>query len=446
MSGPDKQSIPRRDLLRGALGLGAATMTLSACGSPLATGLYGASPAGDTLTYWNLFTGGDGERMIALEQAYRDAHPEVRLDAVTLTWGNPYYTKLSLAVRGGVPPDVAVSHATRMTPLAEAGLLDPLDPAELSKLGLTADRFTPAAWQRCHVGETLYAVPLDTHPYVLYYHTEVCRKAGLLAADGTLKTIAGADDLLNALRAIKKVTGKYGVVTAIISDPAMCWRLFSTLYWQLGGAVLADRGTSVVLDDDKALTVLNYIKTMVDEGLMAPHVDDTGVPVLFSQGQAGFLFDGEWDCTVYLTNKTPFGMTGFPHVFGDRYVCQGDSHTFVLPHDAARTPAKTARSLEFVRTLLDHSDIWAAGGHIPAWDPVRDGAAYKAMSPQSSYAYVADSVQYDDPAWYSGSGSNFEIFMGQAISGVQQGGMTPRAALAEMRRNLDLYAKIPSPA
>lgn len=437
--------IRRRDLLRGTLGLGAATLAVSGCGSPLATGLYGANPPGDALTYWNLFTGGDGERMIALQKIYQDTHPEVRLDAVTLTWGNPYYTKLSLAVRGGVPPDIAVSHATRMTTLAQAGLLDPIDPAALAELGLTADKFSEAAWQRCHVGGALYAVPLDTHPYVLYYHTEVCRKAGLLAADGTLKPIAGADDLLRAMRAIKRATGKYAVVTATISDPAMCWRLFSTLYWQLGGTVLADNGTSVVLDDDKALTALNFIHTMVDEGLMAPHVDDTGVPVLFSAGEAGFLFDGEWDCTVYLTNKTPFGMTGFPQVFGDRYTCQGDSHTFVLPHDPARTPARTARSLEFVRTLLAHSDIWAAGGHIPAWDPIRDSAAYRAMKPQSSYAYVADSVHYDEPAWYSGSGSSFEIFMGQAISEVQQGGMTPRAALAEMRRNLDTFAKTPSP-
>ncbi|WP_216902512.1 extracellular solute-binding protein [Nocardia alni] len=442
----EHSGLGRRDLLRATLGLGATAMALSACGSPLTTGLYGAAPPSSTLTYWNLFTGGDGERMTALQKTYQLAHPETHLDAVTLAWGNPYYTKLSLAARGGMPPDVAISHATRMTPLAQAGLLDPIAPADLARFGLTPDKFTSAAWQRCHVGDTLYAVPLDTHPYVLYYHTEVCKKAGLLEPDGTLKTIAGADDLLSALRAAKKVTGKYGVVTADISDPAMCWRLFSTLYWQLGGTVLTDNGSRVVLDDDKALTALNFIKTMVDEGLMASEVDDTGVPVLFSNGAAGFMFDGEWDVTVYLTNKTPFGMTGFPHVFGDKYACQADSHTFVLPHDAGRTPAKTTRSLEFIRTMLEHSQIWAAGGHIPAFTPVRDSAAYRSMVPQSSYAYVADSVHYDEPAWYSGSGSDLEIFMGQAVSALQQGGLAPRAALADMRRNLEQYAKIPSPA
>jgi multiple sugar transport system substrate-binding protein len=447
--GAQRAGVTRRQLLRGvgALTLGGmAASGLSACGTPLSTGLLGTGEAATSLTFWNLFSGGDGTRMVEMEQSYQRAHRDVSLSPVTLAWGNPYYTKLSLATRGGRPPDVAVSHLTRMKTLARGGLLAPFDMADLNRHGMTPDKFNPKAWDASHVDGKLYAVPLDSHPYVLYYNTAVCKKAGLLDADGTLKPMTGVDEFVSALRAIKKVTGKYGLVTATINDTSSCWRLFATLYWQQGGDVLDKDGAAVDLDDHKALTALSLIKRLaVDEQLMPTTVDDNGTVVAFSGGQAGFLFDGEWDNTIYTTNKTPYNMTRFPQVFGTKYTCQADSHTFVLPHDAGRDQARLDRCLTFIRSMLDQSYTWAEGGHIPAWLPTRESRQYKALKPQSNYADVADFIHYDDPAWYSGSGSDFEIFMGSAVSAVVTGHLSPQAALRQVRGNLSRYAHTPSP-
>ena len=159
------------------LGLGG---LVSGCGSAFATGIAGIGPPKNTLSYWNLLGGGDGVRMVAMENAYQKAHPNVALSAVVLAWGNPYYTKLSLATLGNRPPDVAISHLTRATILARAGLLEPLNETELAPYGLTGGNFTPAAWNMAHTDGTLYAIPLDTHPFVMYYNTDICKKAGLL--------------------------------------------------------------------------------------------------------------------------------------------------------------------------------------------------------------------------------------------------------------------------
>src|SRR6185312_5489059 len=98
----------RRTLLRGALA-GAATLGgLSACSTPVGAGLANTELAPGTVEFWNLFGGGDG---------VRKANPGTTLQAVTFTWGNPYYTKLSLATVGDKPPNVAVSHLTRMKTL-----------------------------------------------------------------------------------------------------------------------------------------------------------------------------------------------------------------------------------------------------------------------------------------------------------------------------------------
>ena len=52
---------------------------------------------------------------------------------------------------------------------------------------------------------------------------------------------------------------------------------------------------------------------------------------------------------------------------------------------------------------------------------------------------------YDPPAWYSGSGSNFEIVTGSAIATVRAGQAGPQEALKGMIANLQTYAKTPSP-
>lgn len=436
----------RRSLLRTAGLLGVSGMALSACESPLATGIFGVGPGAHELAYWNLLGGGDGDRMVSMENVYAKAHPDISLKSVTLAWGNPYYTKVALATLGNQPPDVAIAHLTRATILAEAGLLEPLDKAELARFGLTEQNFTKTAWQKAHTNGKLYAIPLDTHPFVMYYNTDICRKAGLLDASGKLRSMDGPAALIEAMRAVQKVTGGYGGVIAVNGDTSTAWRVFSSLYWQLGGGVLADQGRRIVLDEAKAERVLTYLAELTHKSkLMPDNIDYGAATTLFASGKAGFYFQGDWEISTFLTAKTPFSMTSFPNVFGGTYACQADSHSFVLPRSASRDPEKRAVIFAFIRSMLDQSATWAGGGHIPAWVPFQKSETYAKMSPQSDYAQVANSAQYDDDAWYSGSGSDFEYIIGSAISAVMAGQLQPAAAVPQVVTKLTKYANTPSP-
>src|SRR4051794_35003853 len=101
MQMPDvpRAGLSRRGLLRGlaiAAGVGA-TGLVSGCSGEVLSGLTASREAAGSLDYWNLFGGGDGVRMQQMLQTYQSANPQVDLSAVTLAWGNPYYTKVSLA-------------------------------------------------------------------------------------------------------------------------------------------------------------------------------------------------------------------------------------------------------------------------------------------------------------------------------------------------------------
>ncbi len=442
--------VSRRSLLRGALGAAAGLSLaggISGCCSPLAAGLVGSELSPGTLTYWNLFGGGDGVRMQTMESTYAEQQggPD-SLQAATFTWGNPYYTKVTLATIGDAPPDVAVSHLTRAKNLARAGLLTEITEDMLGLVGLSASDFNATAWKNQQVDGAFFAIPLDTHPFVLYYNTAVCDKAGLLNSDGSLKEIKGTQGWEDALKAAKAVTGAYGASVATVGDTSTSWRWFQTLYSQRDGNTpwLADGGQQLTYNEDLTLDTLHWIQKLTADGLMPTTTDYAGSQTMMFTGQSGFYLQGEWEITTAESIEgLEFGMVPIPTIY-DTQAEQADSHTFVLPA-MQRSEDQTLRAMTFVKSMLEQSLTWAEGGHIPSYLPTFDSAEYKALEPQSNYAAAADTAVYDAEAWYSGSGSTFEVVVGAQIGLVQQGLATPEEALAKMRAQLTTYADTPSP-
>lgn len=391
--------------------------TFLLAGAALATAAC-SGPSG--LGYWNLFSGGDGSRMMDMVGAI-----DTRLDAVTLAWGTPYYTKLAMAAAGGRAPDLAILHLSRLPGFAPLGLLDPFDNDLLAAHGLTPDRFPPAVWNRArHDGRT-YAVPLDTHPLVLFYNTELCARAGLLE-NGRLKPIRGPEQLLAAF-------DKAGLALAAARD-VNPWRLFWTLYRQQNGQGL--------LDDAKALTALRLLAKI---GATTRFTDNNAAVALFGSGQAGFFWNGEWELPTFQTQHTPFGVAPFPQVY-DRPAVHADSHSFVLPHQRSRDRQRTAETVAAVAELIGQSLTWARGGHIPAYQPVATSQEYLKLAPQADYRSAAAEVELDPPEWFAGAASDLQSAAGATIGAVLGGTTSPDGALDELKATLVRLQNTPRPA
>ena len=188
--------LTRREAFTGAGALDvAAALGVATAGSP-----FGG--VRQTVTFWHLFGGGDGARLAAILDEI-DAEHAGSVRELILPWSNPYHTKLALAAVGGSPPDVAEMHATRSPAFAPAGLLEELAPELLGEHGLEGERFLEEPWKSGQSGGRQYAIPLDTHPFVLYYNTELTEKAGLLDGEA-LKPLDGPDALVDAFTAVKE--------------------------------------------------------------------------------------------------------------------------------------------------------------------------------------------------------------------------------------------------
>lgn len=433
-------------------GLGAAALPLLAgcssnLGVTLASGLAGTRLPTQTLVYWNLFGGGDGTRMQAMEAGYRTQYGADSLQATTFAWGNPYYTKVTLATVGNKPPDVAISHLTRAKPLWSGDLLEPITDADLASVGLKPADFSARPWDAQRTDGNTIAIPLDTHPIVMFFNQDVCAKAGLLDADKKIKALDSMDAFESALAAISKVTGGVAMTIAnVAGETATPWRVFWTFYNQHSGATpfLSDNGSKLTVNDDVFIDVNQRLQSWVKKGWVNSGLDYATAESYMFTGKSGLYLEGEWELTTAQSVKgLKFGMAPIPTLY-DKPATQADSHTFVLPRKD-RTPDQRKQAMLFIKSMLDQSMTWAKGGHIPAYLPVADSAAYKALEPQADYAGVAEHAVYDDAAWYSGSGSTFEGIVGAQLGLVQQLTVSPQQALQAIKDQLAVYLNTPSP-
>ena len=424
-------TLSRRQVLIGGAVAGAAALGITTSGSPFAGG-------SQTVSFWHLFGGGDGERLTGILGNIASEHPDSDVRELILPWGNPYYTKLALAAVGGSPPDVAVVHATRLPSFAPAGLLEELTPELLARHGLEGKRFLEEPWKSGQSGGRQYAIPLDTHPFVLYYNTELAEKAGLLEG-GRLPALDGPDGLLDACKAVKEETGKTGLVFE--TRGVTPWRIFLTLYEQLGGPpIIEDGGRRIGMDDATAIRALQWMTEPHKRGVGGPDVDYQGSVAFFGNGTAAFALNGEWEVTTFQAMKMKFGMRTVPTIF-DRPANQADAHTFVIPRNPGRSPERLDAALAFISRLVRKGLDWAKGGHVPAYREVFESAEYRKLSPQSDYAEAAERVVFDPLAWYSGSGSNLETNAGSAFKPVITGAQKPEQGLATFRDYLGRVSK-----
>jgi len=420
---------------------------LSACGSPVATSLTGGQPATADVIFWHLFGGGDGENMKKMVTSYQKSSRR-SVESTLLSWGNPYYTKLALSASSGRPPDVAVAHLSRLPLLAQANLLERVDSEQFTGVGIIEDKFTPAAWEKATVDGAVYAVPYDTHPFVLFYNEDLAKKAGLLNDAGDdLEPMKGRDDFVNAIKAMKQAGGDFGAVASITADPSTCWRFFSMLYSAQAGPMVEDQGTKVSIDRDAMEETFAFMQSLTgSSGLMPGNATSTTTSTLFSSGKSGFLFDGEWQIPTYrgvdLPNGKPlnFNVVPFPAILGDKAVAYADSHALIVPKSTARSAERSADAIGFIKFLLEDSAVWAAGGHIPAWLPVQKSKEFLKQKPQSNYIEAAFSAVYDPVAWYTGAGSDFQTAMGSVISSVLGGTTSPKEGVRDMTASLKTFS------
>ena len=411
----------------------------------VATGGFwaGSAHSEETIVWWDFLSGGDGVRMKQLISDFNEAHAgKIKIDATTLDWGTPFYAKVQTTAAVGEAPDLMTYHASRIPLALTQGVLDEITPDDWSKMGLSQGDFAAATWDAVTSDGKQYAVPLDTHPIVLYYNRDLLKKAGVLGDDGRPKGMESKEAFTATLQALKDAGVQFplGSVTA---DGNFMFRTFYSLMCQQGGELMT--GEEFLAGDNagKLQNALAVLSDWTKAGLQSTYTDYPATVALFTSGEAAMMINGVWEVPT-MTDLAKqgklfdWGAVELPVIF-DKPCTYADSHTFAIPKNKGKemSPEKRAAVLETISWIIKNSLFWATAGHIPAYKPVTESAEYKAMEPNATYSSLTANMIFDPKTPLAGiAGPIFDVMSNYFVPTLN-GEMEPAEAVQSIQEELN---------
>jgi multiple sugar transport system substrate-binding protein len=412
--------------------------------------------AATELTYWDFLGGGDGVRMKQIVEEYNKSQSDIHVTESTLTWGEPFYTKVHTAVVSGQTPDIMTYHLSHFAAGIVAKDLRPITDEELAQAGLKRSDFQDSIVQRsAELSKTygqsdqLFGVPLDIHTLVLYYNKTALKKAGRLGSDGKPTGTDSIDAFTKMLGEVKDKTHLLPIaVSTNTEEPATCWRIWYTFLKQQNGDFIKDG--KLTLDDveKQGAKSLQIMTDWMKQGYMPKNTTYPSHVALFTAGRAAFMINGNWEVPTLVDlekNKKltfEYGVQAFPKLF-DKIDTWADSHQLAIPNNQKNPPSpeKVAAALKFAAYVVKQV-TWAGGGHIPTYLPVQQSEEYKQMSPNNEYsAQAAKQVSLEPPLPIFGVGGPTFAPISSFLIPAWNGGIPADQAIKQFDGELQKYVK-----
>jgi multiple sugar transport system substrate-binding protein len=411
--------------------------------SALVTVAVGGALAKDTVVWWDFLGGGDGVRMKKLIEDFNAEHKDtIEIQATTLDWGTPFYSKVQTSTAVGEGPDIMTYHASRIPLGVSQNVLSEITADDMKAMGLSQDSFAAATWDAVHVDGKQYAVPFDQHPIVLYYNKDKLAAAGLIGADGLPTGLNGLDNFDAALKKLKDGGSKWGIST-VTADGSFAFRTIYSLLCQQNGEIGGDGNWFPGDSKEKLAKAVQVIADWVKDGLNPSNTDYPSTVALFTSGDAPLMINGVWEVPTMVDLEKQgklfnWGAIELPVLF-DHACTYADSHTLAIPNNAGKTvdPAKHADVLEIIKWMEGHALFWATAGHIPANKAVTESAEYKAMQPQATYAPVTANLVFDPKSKFAGVASPLFDAAGNSFTPAINGEISAEDAANEVTETLN---------
>ena len=285
--------------LRAATGCATVVLAAAACAP-------GESGAALRVALW---AGGhelEIERRVA--DRYEALHPGVRV--VLESAPNGYEERLLTSIAAGRPPDVYLMDSPDIPTFVERGLALDLAPYQ-EALGFRPDSvFGPVA-DAFRRGESMFALPKDFTPMVLYANRGALAAAGvedlLPAAPSLAAPPAGWTwtDFRRAAEGVVADTDGDGRTNVFGFDFPRNLYQWIPFVWSAGGDILAPGGSGATgyLDGPEALEAYRFLTGLAEDGLTpgAQFVQqgDPAREARFASGGQAFLLSGHWTLPVF---------------------------------------------------------------------------------------------------------------------------------------------------
>ena len=255
-------------------------MMISVCVGPAAL----AAEGGVVRMWMPPFKGGDAE--YTDEMFWNDtfdafeAENNCTVEVTILPWAG-YMEKVTTGITSGDGPDVM--YIDTLYDLAAAGALEPLDAYFTDE-----EKANYVYWDMGNIAGGQYVLPMMVgNANVLFCNMDILAAAGLTEVPKTW------DDVIAYSKAIKDsgsaVTYPFLQPWGNTNGKSTCMTSFLPYFWQAGGEFLNAEGIPN-LDSDAGRTALNFLKSLMDEGVFDDTILSASDPTdMFNNGETAMV-------------------------------------------------------------------------------------------------------------------------------------------------------------
>lgn len=257
------------------------------------------------LTYWNGFTGTDGEVMQQIINIYNETNTlnvEVQMERVS--W-DTLYQQLATSLPVGEGPDITAFATEKIGGYAESGAIMPIN--DLYESGQVDAAKIPEVFnENLQYNGDYYGVPADIASLALYYNKDIFDEAGVEypTDDWTWDDLEAA-----ALALTKDVDGEHQYGFGMATNNTI--QMWPIMIWAGGGDFIED-GKSVFNSKENVDTISRWANLITNDQIGPVTCTGADIDTLFSTGKLGMYFCGPWAAGGFDASGINYGIAGVP--------------------------------------------------------------------------------------------------------------------------------------
>ena len=261
----------------------------------LALMLCACSRPQNELTFWAM--GRESEAVAGLLPEFERTHPGVHVSLHQLPWTGAH-AKLLTAFVGGATPDVAQLGNTWIPELAELHVLEPLGPRVQQSAAVQPSDYFDGIWNTNLIDGVLYGVPWYVDTRLLFYRTDLLKKAGFDAPPENWR------EWRRTLAALKEQAGAQRFSILL---PLNEFEPLTALALQQREPLLREGGGRGNFDSPGFRKALGFYVEMFDRG-WAPVVSEAQISNVwdeFGRGYFAYYISGPWNIAEFRRRLPP---------------------------------------------------------------------------------------------------------------------------------------------
>jgi multiple sugar transport system substrate-binding protein len=266
-----------------------AALALAGCrGGPASEGRV-------TVRFWAM--GREGEVVQDLVRDFERENPGVRVVVQQIPW-TAAHEKLLTAHVGGSTPDVAQLGNTWIAEFAALRAIEPLDDRLAASRDVARDAYFAGIWDTNVLDGVLYGIPWYVDTRVLFYRSDLLRRAGFDSIPGSW------EGWRRAMVAMKRVSGADRFAIFLPTNEYTPWVVLGL---QAGSPLLKEHDTRGAFSEPAYRRAADFYLGVFRDGL-APNVPGAGIANRyqeFERGTFGMYISGPWDVGEFRRRLSP---------------------------------------------------------------------------------------------------------------------------------------------